>query len=184
MRERILAAAIELFGEVGYDRASIRALGGRLGITSAALYYHFPNKEEILVALAAKIADGVTGIAASAEAIGDRDERRRRILTDYFDLVWGNRALMSVLESSVAAIRTLPPGARTRRAMDRLAEMLATTDDAGARLRAAAALNILTSAPRLAGRASRAVAREQLIAAAGGALGAATNPDPAGVRTS
>jgi AcrR family transcriptional regulator len=50
-RSRILAAAMSLFGEQGYAGTSVRDISERLGVTKAALYYHFPSKETILDAL-------------------------------------------------------------------------------------------------------------------------------------
>jgi AcrR family transcriptional regulator len=50
-RERILAVANELFTDQGYDGTSLREIADRLGITKAALYYHFPSKDDILVTL-------------------------------------------------------------------------------------------------------------------------------------
>ncbi|WP_235489043.1 helix-turn-helix domain-containing protein, partial [Frankia sp. AvcI1] len=47
-RSRILAAAVSLFGEQGYAGTSVRDISERLGVTKAALYYHFPSKETIL----------------------------------------------------------------------------------------------------------------------------------------
>lgn len=50
-RERILDVALDLFIEKGYDRTSLREIAESLGVTKAALYYHFPSKEDILLAL-------------------------------------------------------------------------------------------------------------------------------------
>jgi len=50
-RERILDVALELFSERGYDKTSLREIADRLGITKAALYYHFDRKEDILLEL-------------------------------------------------------------------------------------------------------------------------------------
>ncbi|EIV93828.1 TetR/AcrR family transcriptional regulator [Frankia sp. QA3] len=50
-RSRILAAAMSLFGEQGYAGTSVRDISERLGVTKAALYYHFSSKETILDAL-------------------------------------------------------------------------------------------------------------------------------------
>jgi AcrR family transcriptional regulator len=50
-RERILDQALDLFVEKGFDNASLRELAERMGFTKAALYYHFPSKAQILVAL-------------------------------------------------------------------------------------------------------------------------------------
>jgi len=43
-RQRILDVASELFVERGYDATSLREIAERLGVTKAALYYHFASK--------------------------------------------------------------------------------------------------------------------------------------------
>src|SRR5262245_6999957 len=50
-RERILDVALDLFVDQGYDGTSLRQIAERLGVTKAALYYHFEAKENILAAL-------------------------------------------------------------------------------------------------------------------------------------
>jgi AcrR family transcriptional regulator len=50
-RERILDAALDLFTEKGYDKTTLREIAEQLGFTKAALYYHFPGKKDILLAL-------------------------------------------------------------------------------------------------------------------------------------
>jgi AcrR family transcriptional regulator len=50
-RERILNIALELFTKKGYDGTSLREIAERLGVTKAAIYYHFSSKDDILMAL-------------------------------------------------------------------------------------------------------------------------------------
>jgi AcrR family transcriptional regulator len=50
-RERLLAVALALFNQRGYDKTSLREIAERLDVTKAALYYHFARKEDILVEL-------------------------------------------------------------------------------------------------------------------------------------
>ena len=47
-RERIQQIALDLFAEQGYDKTSLREIADKLGVTKAALYYHYKTKEEIL----------------------------------------------------------------------------------------------------------------------------------------
>ena len=49
--QKILIESARLFRESGYLATSIRDIGDALGITSAALYYHFKNKDELLQAI-------------------------------------------------------------------------------------------------------------------------------------
>jgi AcrR family transcriptional regulator len=48
MRTQILVAAGKLFQQLGYAGTSMSAIASAVGITPAALYWHFKNKEDIL----------------------------------------------------------------------------------------------------------------------------------------
>lgn len=50
-RKRAVAVALELFNDKGYEQTALREVADRLGITKAALYYHFPSKEALLAAV-------------------------------------------------------------------------------------------------------------------------------------
>ncbi len=56
-KERILDAALDLFTEKGFDGTSLREIAERLGVTKAALYYHFASKDDILMALHMRLHD-------------------------------------------------------------------------------------------------------------------------------
>src|SRR5262245_56040153 len=47
-RARIQQVALELVDERGYERTSLLEIAERLGVTKAALYYHFKSKEDIV----------------------------------------------------------------------------------------------------------------------------------------
>src|SRR6202035_2519093 len=50
-RSRVQKVALELFAEQGYEKTSLREIAERLGVTKAALYYHFKSKEDIVSSL-------------------------------------------------------------------------------------------------------------------------------------
>ena len=56
-KQRILNVALDLFTEQGYDGTSLREIAEQLGVTKAALYYHFESKEDILMALHLRLHD-------------------------------------------------------------------------------------------------------------------------------
>ena len=74
-RERLLAVAMRLFAEKGYNATSVSEIEGAVGLRagSGALYRHFPSKEALFVA-------GLEGYAARVEALRVqlRDERAGR----------------------------------------------------------------------------------------------------------
>ncbi len=48
-RDKILAAAVQLFAEYGYHASSMREIGRIAGIQAASIYYHYPSKQALLV---------------------------------------------------------------------------------------------------------------------------------------
>ncbi|WP_382306428.1 TetR/AcrR family transcriptional regulator [Herbiconiux sp. UC225_62] len=50
-RHEIQDAALTLFSAQGYDATSLREIAERVGISKAALYYHFRSKDEIVASV-------------------------------------------------------------------------------------------------------------------------------------
>src|SRR5262245_43286078 len=49
VRDRIIAAAVSVFAEKGYHRATISDVVQRSGLSVGAIYTHFRNKEELFL---------------------------------------------------------------------------------------------------------------------------------------
>lgn len=49
VREKIRAAAVQLFAEMGYHAAPLRDIARQAGIQAASIYYHYASKQAILV---------------------------------------------------------------------------------------------------------------------------------------
>lgn len=49
-RERLVVAAVDLFGEQGYDATTVAQIAERAGVTKSTFFRHFPDKRELLVA--------------------------------------------------------------------------------------------------------------------------------------
>ena len=68
-KERILAAALQLFARQGYERVSLRQIAQAVGLTPPTLYHYFPTKEALLETLAHAVAErfeqATAGIAES-----------------------------------------------------------------------------------------------------------------------
>lgn len=58
-REALLAAAVKLFNERGYQSVSMEDIGASVGITSASVYNHFQSKVELLTSTLARGAVGL-----------------------------------------------------------------------------------------------------------------------------
>ena len=65
-RQRIIEAALEVFGHYGFEGASTRALADRAGVNLAAIPYYFGSKEGLYRA----VAEHVAGEIATRNAPG------------------------------------------------------------------------------------------------------------------
>lgn len=75
-KQRILEVAGAMFAEHGYDATSMQDVAKALGLTRAALYYHYASKADIL----REIIDAeTTRFAASLETIGALGSRTARL---------------------------------------------------------------------------------------------------------
>lgn len=72
-RERILRAAAEVFAERGYEGARVQEIAKRAGMTTGAIYAHFPGRHELLLA-ATGLQERTTALEQLAE-LSDRDVR-------------------------------------------------------------------------------------------------------------
>jgi AcrR family transcriptional regulator len=84
-RRRLLEAGIELFAELGYERASTRAIARRAGVSLPALQYYFDGKEGLHRACAEYIVEDVRSrLDPAAErvrlALGRNDFTRAELL--------------------------------------------------------------------------------------------------------
>ena len=107
-RDRILDVALDLFIDQGYDGTSLRQIADRLGITKAALYYHFEAKEDILMALHLRLHE--FGKTALGTMTGDEPitlELWGALLDEVVDQMLVQRKLFLMHERNQAALEKL-----------------------------------------------------------------------------
>jgi TetR/AcrR family transcriptional regulator len=85
-RERILQAAARCFSRKGYRGTTIDDIARRLDVSTAALYYYFRSKEELLFACHQMSHDiGMEGLRRAEACGGPADERLRAALRYYIE---------------------------------------------------------------------------------------------------
>ncbi|BCY12128.1 TetR family transcriptional regulator [Actinoplanes sp. L3-i22] len=84
--------AIELFTERGYEGTSLREIAERLGITKAALYYHYNSKDEIVLSIFQAHLDAIEELVAWAVAQPPSPELRAQAVERMIDLSVGSGA--------------------------------------------------------------------------------------------
>ena len=84
-RERIVAAATDLFGRQGYEATTTRQIVAAAEVTKGALYHWFSSKEELLTSIYRELlAEQTARLEAIASGPGPADVRLRHAVTDLF----------------------------------------------------------------------------------------------------
>ncbi|QCQ93686.1 TetR/AcrR family transcriptional regulator [Rhodococcus sp. SGAir0479] len=95
----ILDAALDAFYDKGFHGSSVRDIARRVGVTVPALYYHYENKEGLLVALIELGTGDVLARARSAnEAGGDDPAVRLTNVVSAIVLRMTDRARLAAIE--------------------------------------------------------------------------------------
>jgi AcrR family transcriptional regulator len=144
-KQRILGIARELFARQGYTGTSIADIARALGTSTAALYYHFPSKADILRGL---IAEPLTAYTRLLGSLQERQSSAGELLGALIDLAADSRELAAVIDRDPAVLEMiteqLPESAQIN---ERLIEALAGPGaDRAALIRAHAAFGVVKNA--------------------------------------
>ncbi|GAB4054579.1 TetR/AcrR family transcriptional regulator [Catellatospora paridis] len=112
VRERILAAACELFAEQGYDATSVQQVVDRAGVTKGGLYHYFGAKEDLLVEMYRAIFSERLTALDTILAQGRDPEWTLRAIID--DIVVGTAAMRQESAAVSRELATMDSG-RTQR---------------------------------------------------------------------
>jgi AcrR family transcriptional regulator len=129
-RDRVLAAAREVFGEQGRD-AQVDDVARCATVGVGTVYRHFPTKEALLEALAVDAFERILAVARENLAgIADPWEALTRTLWQGAEMLAGDRALSQVLSEIPGPV---PIAAAAQRELDlTMAEMMRRAQAAGA----------------------------------------------------
>lgn len=129
-RSRIQAVALELFTEQGYEKTALREIAERLGVTKAALYYHFKSKDDIVNSLVQDRLDRMDKLVSDVAGPVIDPPGRRALIAAYADEFFGGQShsVMRFFEQNQTVLKSLPAGQMMRERMMRLADVLAGPD--------------------------------------------------------
>ena len=130
-RTRIQAVALELFIEQGYEATSLREIAERLGVTKAALYYHFKTKEDIVASLVQDRIEALEDLLDWAESRPPGPDLRRQVIRRYSDELHQahHHDTMRFFERNQTALRDHPKSERFREVMLRIMNVLSDPAD-------------------------------------------------------
>jgi AcrR family transcriptional regulator len=84
-RQQILETAQRLFAEHGYDATSLQMIADEMGLTKAAVYYHFPAKVDIRHAILRPRVEQLGTLLDEAAAIRGRRARVEHVVNGFVD---------------------------------------------------------------------------------------------------
>jgi AcrR family transcriptional regulator len=144
-RARIQQVALELFSEQGYERTSLREVAERLGVTKAALYYHFKSKEDIVLSFTEDYFGRIDALVEWGREQPSSPKTTRELLDRYITIVMESGEVFRFLERNQATIHGTEDGKhRFTQFRPRLVALMEIITGPGAsprdRIRAASAL--------------------------------------------
>jgi AcrR family transcriptional regulator len=115
--QRVLDAALELFSEHGFEGTSLQDIADRLGVTKAAVYYHFRTKDALLLALVEPTIDELLALAADSDSALRPQRGTGAGIARYVDYLLRHRRLVVYLTRDATAMgrpALLEKGTRVR----------------------------------------------------------------------
>jgi AcrR family transcriptional regulator len=130
-RSRIQEVALELFTEQGYEATSLREIAERLGVTKAALYYHFRTKDDIVASFMADRAAALERLVEWGRTQPRTPETRREVLRRYAEELSrsSHHRVMQFLERNQTALRHHPKSELMREVMMSMTDLLCEPGD-------------------------------------------------------
>jgi AcrR family transcriptional regulator len=97
-KDSILETSGKLFNEKGFKGVSIRDIAQACGMTNAALYYHFKNKDDLfLEVLQQNHARATAVLDEAARSGGSLRSRLKQLTHSYFEVMLAQRQSMHML---------------------------------------------------------------------------------------
>jgi AcrR family transcriptional regulator len=141
MDRRIARLALDRFRVSGFVGTSIADLAGVLGVSKAAIYYHYRSKDALLHRLIDPLLDAIDA------CIHDHNQPRRtarQLLGAYLSVLLVHREVVPLIATDVAVLNHPSIGPRLRAQNQQLRTLLVAPDTSvAARLRAEAALGAI-----------------------------------------
>ena len=102
-REVVLEAAKSEFLQKGFRGASMRNIAGKVGISAAALYWHFENKEALFDAL---VEPTVSALQRYGETLEQLDYDVLKTSSNELDAIWNSGFYEFLLDFVYANLST------------------------------------------------------------------------------
>ena len=111
-RERLLNATADLVAARGFHSVGIAEIGAAAGVSGAAIYRHYANKQELVVALIDRVVDGLLlGAREVVEQERDPEDALEALVHAHVEFALRDRAIIAVYDQEARKL----PAADARR---------------------------------------------------------------------
>lgn len=117
---RIIDAALALFAEHGISGTSLQMIADAIGVTKAAVYHQYHTKDEIVLAVAEVVLQGLEAASRAAEAERSPSRAREVLIARMIDLAVERRHMAGILQRDPVMLRFLEEHAPFRKVMERV----------------------------------------------------------------
>jgi len=177
-REKILESAARLVASRGFHAVGVTDIGAAAGVSGAALYRHFANKSDILVALLDRVLDRLL-LGAEAVSSGEQGPAAvlRRLIAAHVEFALTERSVLAVYAQELHHLA--PADQRRLRAKQRryveiwsaaYRRVQPDATEVQARVRIEAVFGLINSVPNISSDAPDEVIRAELAGLAEAAL--------------
>jgi AcrR family transcriptional regulator len=144
MASRIAGLALARFRVSGFTGTSIADLAGALGVSKAAIYYHYRSKDALLHQLIDPLLGAIDACIQDHSTPAASAQSARELLDAYLAVLLAHREVVRLITTDVAVLNHPSIGPRLQAQNQQLQSLLAAPDlGPSARLRAEAALGAI-----------------------------------------
>jgi AcrR family transcriptional regulator len=115
-RAEVLEAALQVFTELGYERATLQDVADRAGVTKGALYHYFDSKTELFLELMRERVKAHVAERHAIVAAADPHAERAVLLRELLHAIWSSLqrpGMLALTQLMMAELPKFPEIART-----------------------------------------------------------------------
>jgi AcrR family transcriptional regulator len=127
-RLRLHEAALRLFAEHGVGGTSLQMIADEVGVTKAAVYYHYKTKDELVVGVVTPFVERILGFLEEAKGKRGRRVQQEFVLRGLVDLIVEVRHLYVVAANDPIVVHLHEHHPRLRQVSEELRELFAGPD--------------------------------------------------------
>ncbi|HEU0003866.1 MAG TPA: TetR/AcrR family transcriptional regulator [Ktedonobacteraceae bacterium] len=112
VREKILAAAVQLFAQYGYHAATMRDIARISGIQAASIYYHYASKQALLVEIMdTHMRDLIANLQRIMQEATPVEQRLHEAIANHIRLHTTYKAEFFIIDTEIRALEDEHRGA-------------------------------------------------------------------------